>query len=100
MILSLWNLLTLISGVMPLPGAVVAAKIGRYGGGASVGAVLVGLLLGTFNILIMRMVHGAMRMRLRSWESYLPGIYAGALLWALFSEFLAYRLTRLLFSAI
>jgi len=93
---SLWHLLTLISAVMPLSGAFVAGKVLRYGTGGYVLAIVIGLLVGFGNVLGMMRVHKVLRGMSQSATRFLPAIYGAALVWAFFSEFLGFCLTRFL----
>jgi hypothetical protein len=93
---SLWHVLTLISAVMPLSGAFVAAKVSRCGTGGYVLATAIGLLLGFGNVLGMVRVQKVLRGMRESAQRFLPAIYGAALVWAFVSDFLSLSLTRVL----
>ena len=87
---SLWRLLTLISACMPLPGAILAAMLGKCGPGGYLAAIVIGLIFGIFNRWGMRLVHARLREMSPSGLRFLPVFYCAALLWAYCSAFLSY----------
>jgi hypothetical protein len=94
----LWRVLTLIAACIPLPGAILAAFVGRYGPGAYLAATVFGLIFGIFNRWGMRVIHAKLRRMSPSAERFVSLIYGAALLWAYFSGFLSFFLMRALLS--
>ena len=80
---SLWDLLTLMSAVAPLGGALgLAAESGLRG---HVFAVIIGLSLGAGNVWMMCRVRHVLRSRsLRNWV--LGTVYISAILWVVFGD--------------
>ena len=100
----LWHLLILICFVMPMSGALAAARIARVGFAGDFAAVILALLLGTACAWLMWVIHNsfcAYAQRRRERGGSVSGLcaalfYVTKLLWIIFACFLGERLSALL----
>jgi len=95
-VVSLWDLLMLTSGVVPLGVTLGVARAANHGIEAWVLAIIVGLLLGVLNVWMMWRAREFLRTQLSA--NWLVGaVYVGAMCWIIFGDpALAYGILSLL----